>query len=162
MFFLCFQAVFKHSCCRVRGHSLAAETQEGGPPFSLRRVSSQIPRVVFFCSRRRLLLLCRRCSRLLLPEAPPCCSPRPGRQVTLIGSDGLQYIFLAKPKDDLRKVSLLRRLASAPSGAVLIDQCSTARDVTTAHLPDALQAWYATLRRHATTPLHRRWTSLHN
>lgn len=25
-------------------------------------------------------------------------------QVTLIGSDGLQYIFLAKPKDDLRKV----------------------------------------------------------
>lgn len=29
--------------------------------------------------------------------------PLPPHKVTLIGSDGRHYIFLAKPKDDLRK-----------------------------------------------------------
>ena len=34
---------------------------------------------------------------------PPPHAPAPVLQVTLVGSDGRHYIFLAKPKDDLRK-----------------------------------------------------------
>jgi hypothetical protein len=47
--------------------------------------------------------------------------PRLPCQVTLIGSDGLQYIFLAKPKDDLRKASLLLFWLRAQWAAVVVE-----------------------------------------
>lgn len=108
MFFLCFQAVFKHSCCRVRGHSLAANGRRSSCAESL--ASFHV-----WCSSVLAAGCC--CCAAAVPSCSALMSrpaaSRPGRQVTLIGSDGLQYIFLAKPKDDLRKVGLLPRLASA-------------------------------------------------
>lgn len=97
-----------HSCTQVhfnREHGLpqisAAEASGRGRPLATCCVLA-LPAILLCASRTEGVFSISLNSPILAIESDvelgSCCA-----QITLIGSDGRQYTFLAKPKDDLRK-----------------------------------------------------------